>query len=573
MEPNQNINEQNLSSDQNFDKNKNQEKGLNQERNLNSNQERNLTTDKNLSQDKNVNQEKNPNQNVNLNPQRNPNQENKDQERNRQKDFNQEKNQAPEKNQPRVENQNSDKNVNQEKTQDRNPNQNRNQNPERSQNPDRNQNPEKKRNEPYNYKAEKSLRQNKPQHQQNPKDQNRPENTNQSESLAKIDKELKKIERDVKQENQPKQESQQRQENQAKSDTQNKPDNQNKNDNKNYSDRKSNHNRNRRRNFIKPEKFSGYSKPRSTSFKKVSVVIPLLNEEESLNILTNEVRKAIKNLNIDHEIIFINDGSTDNSLNIIKGIARTDKKIKYISFNKNYGKSAALQMGFKHASGDVVITMDADLQDDPNEIPNLIAKLEEGYDLVSGWKKVRHDPFVKKHSSKFFNFTTKVMSGIKIHDFNCGLKAYRSDVVKSLNVYGELHRYVPVLAGWNGYKISEIPVKHHARRFGETKFGISRFFKGFIDLLTVTFTTRYVKRPMHLFGFLGALSFLIGFLVNGYLSYEWFMGKHIGNRPLLFLGILLIIVGVQFFSVGLLGELLVHNTQSDREYVIKESNL
>ncbi len=217
--------------------------------------------------------------------------------------------------------------------------------------------------------------------------------------------------------------------------------------------------------------------------------------------------------------------------------------------------------------------MDADLQDDPNEIPNLIRKLEDGYDLVSGWKKVRHDPFIKKTSSRFFNFVTRIISGIKIHDFNCGLKAYRKEVTENLKVYGELHRYVPVLADWQGYKITEVPVKHHPRRYGKTKFGISRFFKGFIDLITVIFATRYIKRPMHFFGFLGALSFLIGLIVNGYLTVLWIIGEPLSNRPMLFLGMLLIIVGVQFFSVGLLGEMLVNNFMSEREYIIKDKEL
>ncbi len=254
-------------------------------------------------------------------------------------------------------------------------------------------------------------------------------------------------------------------------------------------------------------------------FKKLSVVIPLLNEEESIYPLAMEIKKSVKSLNIGLEVIFVDDGSSDNSLKNIRDICRQDKRYRYISFRKNYGKSAALHVGFKEATGDVVITMDADLQDDPNEIPNLIKKLEEGYDVVSGWKKVRHDPFVKKQSSKFFNFITRMLSGINIHDFNCGLKAYRKEVVENIKVYGELHRYIPVLADWQGFKITEIPVKHHARRYGKTKFGISRFFKGFLDLITVIFATRYIKRPMHLFGFLGALSFVVGIFVNGYLTF------------------------------------------------------
>jgi glycosyltransferase involved in cell wall biosynthesis len=334
--------------------------------------------------------------------------------------------------------------------------------------------------------------------------------------------------------------------------------------------------KNRRRRFHRRSKSYHGGRQKSSfqvktvSFKKVSVIIPLLNEEESLEPLTQEIQKAFSRISSDYEIIFVDDGSTDKSLNVIKKLRSSDNKIKYSSFQKNYGKSAALQIGFKRATGSAVITMDADLQDDPSEIPNLLTKLDEGYDLVSGWKKHRQDPFIKKHSSKFFNYVTRVMSGIKIHDFNCGLKAYRIEVVRRMNVYGELHRYMPVLAKWEGFSVTEIPVKHHPRRYGKTKFGVSRFFKGFVDLITVIFTTRYIKRPMHLFGFIGALSFLVGVLVNLYMTIEWFMGVPIKNRPLLFLGILLIIVGVQFFAVGLLGELVAHNYQNDNEYNIKE---
>jgi len=306
------------------------------------------------------------------------------------------------------------------------------------------------------------------------------------------------------------------------------------------------------------------------SFKKVSIVIPLLNEEESLYPLYQSIVQSVKNTTLDYEIIFCDDGSTDNSLKNIRQLHNQDKKVRYISFKKNYGKSAALNAGFKIATGDAVITMDADLQDDPDEIPNLLIKLSEGFDLVSGWKKKRFDPFIKRFSSKFFNYITRIFSGIKIHDFNCGLKAYRSEVVKRIDVHGELHRYMPVLAKWEGFSVTEISVKHHARKYGKTKFGISRFFKGFVDLITVIFTTRYVKRPMHLFGFMGATCFLIGIFVNVYLTIEWYNGIPLKNRPLLFLGILMIIVGAQFFAVGLLGELIVHHFHNDIEYNIKE---
>jgi len=310
---------------------------------------------------------------------------------------------------------------------------------------------------------------------------------------------------------------------------------------------------------------------KSVSFRKVSIVVPLLNEEESLRPLYNEIKKSLKVIPSDHEIIFVDDGSTDKSLNIIKELARIDNKIKYFSFRSNYGKSAALQVAFKNVTGDAVITMDADLQDDPNEILNLLKKLDEGFDLVSGWKKKRFDPFIKKTSSKFFNYITRLFTRVKIHDFNCGLKAYRKEVVQNINVYGELHRYIPVLAEWKGFSVSEIIVKHHPRRYGKTKFGISRFFKGFIDLITVIFTTRYIKRPMHLFGFVGLITALVGFAISAWLAVEkLFFGLSLSNRPLLFLGILLIIVGIQFFAIGLLGEILAHNFQDEKGYIIKE---
>lgn len=309
-----------------------------------------------------------------------------------------------------------------------------------------------------------------------------------------------------------------------------------------------------------------------TSFKKVSILVPLFNEEESLNPLTTEIKKTMSNIDVDYEVLFVDDGSRDDSLKILKEICRTNNHFRFISFRKNYGKSAAMHVGFNHVKGDAVITMDADLQDDPAGIANLLKKLDEGFDLCSGWKKKRRDPFIKKHSSKIFNFITRLISGIKIHDFNCGLKAYRKEVVENIKVYGEMHRYIPVLAKWQGFTIAEVPVQHRARRYGKTKYGISRFFKGFVDLITVTFATRYIKRPMHFFGFFGALAFLVGVVVLGYLTALWIQGQPLSNRPMLFLGMLLIIVGVQLFSVGLLGEMLVHNSMDEKEYVIKEKS-
>jgi glycosyltransferase involved in cell wall biosynthesis len=274
-----------------------------------------------------------------------------------------------------------------------------------------------------------------------------------------------------------------------------------------------------------------------------------------------------------YEILFIDDGSTDGSLAKLKELRNRDRQVKIVSFRKNYGKSAALSQGFKLAAGEIIITMDADLQDDPEEIPNLIDKINSGFDMVSGWKKKRNDPLSKTIPSKLFNRTTAILTGIRIHDFNCGLKAYRREVVKEIPVYGELHRYLPVLAHWLGYQVGEIVVKHHARRFGKTKYGLRRFFDGFFDLLTVLFLTRYRQKPMHLFGLLGLITFLLGSLILAYLTVLWFIGPGIGNRPLLFLGILLVIVGMQSFSIGLIGEMITNARDEVRIYSVKEQLL
>jgi glycosyltransferase involved in cell wall biosynthesis len=259
---------------------------------------------------------------------------------------------------------------------------------------------------------------------------------------------------------------------------------------------------------------------------------------------------------------------------VIKKIKRGDRNVKFISFRRNYGKSAALAVGFEHASGDVIITMDADLQDDPREIPNLLKKLDEGFDLVSGWKKKRYDPITKTIPSRIFNFVVSTLTGIKIHDFNCGLKAYRKEVTQDIKVYGELHRYLPVLAHWAGYKIGEIVVQHHPRKYGKTKFGVSRFIKGFLDLLTVMFTTRYFKRPLHLFGSIGIFIFVIGFGITFYLSLlKLIEDITLSNRPLFILGVMLTIVGIQFISIGLLGEMITRAYQHIETYSIKEIQL
>ncbi len=304
----------------------------------------------------------------------------------------------------------------------------------------------------------------------------------------------------------------------------------------------------------------------------ISVVIPLLNEEESLPELSLGLEQELNKIAPKKwEVIFIDDGSTDESYEVIKQIRDRNNSFKVIRFRRNYGKSAALSVGFNYAKGKVVITMDADLQDDPNEISNLVSKLKEGYDLVSGWKKVRHDPISKTLPSKLFNFVTSRVSGIKLHDFNCGLKAYRKEVVKTLQVYGEMHRYLPALAHWEGFKVTEIPVEHHARRFGKSKFGMSRFFKGFLDLLTIMFTTRFVKRPLHFFGTLGILLTMLGIGLDLWLVFDKYVNMvPMSNRPLTLFGVALIIVGVQSVSLGLIGEMIVKTNLENANYSIKD---
>ena len=305
----------------------------------------------------------------------------------------------------------------------------------------------------------------------------------------------------------------------------------------------------------------------------LSLVIPLYNEEESLHELISQITSVLKKTALTYEICFIDDGSTDASLNILKELHREIKEIKILSFRKNYGKSAALSEGFKIATGEIIITMDADLQDDPAEVPNLIAKINSGFDLVSGWKKKRFDPLDKKIPSKLFNYITSRLTGIKIHDFNCGLKAYRLQVIREIPVYGSLHRYLPVLAHWKGFDVGEIIVNHHPRKYGVTKYGLRRFFDGFFDLFTVLFLTRYQQKPLHLFGFFGLGAFTLGFIISLYLSIIWFAGYGIGNRPLLFLGVLLMIVGMQSFSIGLIGEMITNLKGEEGAYSIKEKIL
>ena len=302
----------------------------------------------------------------------------------------------------------------------------------------------------------------------------------------------------------------------------------------------------------------------------ISIVIPVFNEKESIPDLYLEIIENVSSYG-KWEIIFIDDGSSDGSKDKINDIISKDSKVKLISFYRNFGKSAALSEGFKHSKGDIIITMDADLQDDPAEIPNLINKINEGFDLVSGWKKVRHDPWTKTLPSKIFNFVTRILTGVKIHDFNCGLKAYRSSVIKTIEIFGGRHRYIPALAGQKNFFVSEIVVNHRARKFGATKYGGSRLFHGFFDLLTILFLNKYTQHPLHFFGFIGLSTFSFGIIIELIvLYYKFFLvepfSKHIA---LLLLGVVLLFIGIQFFSIGLLGEMMARYSQR-KEDRIKE---
>lgn len=306
----------------------------------------------------------------------------------------------------------------------------------------------------------------------------------------------------------------------------------------------------------------------------ITVVVPLFNEEESLPELEAWIRRVMEANGLSYEIIFVDDGSKDNSWQVIQQLFQANSCVRGIKFRRNYGKSAALNVAFHAAKGRVVITMDADLQDSPDEIPELYRLIhEEKYDLISGWKQKRYDPLSKTLPSKFFNAITRWMSGIALHDFNCGLKSYRSEVVKSIEVYGEMHRYIPLLAKWAGFsKIGEKIVEHRARKYGVSKFGLERFVNGFLDLLSITFMGKFGKRPMHFFGTLGTLSFLIGFIILLYLSIAKLVYQQYGiaDRPLFYFGILILIVGTQLFVTGFLAELVTRNAPDRNHYLIEE---
>ncbi|WP_034044004.1 glycosyltransferase family 2 protein [Wocania ichthyoenteri] len=309
----------------------------------------------------------------------------------------------------------------------------------------------------------------------------------------------------------------------------------------------------------------------------ISVVIPLLNEQESLTELNDWIAKVMQSNHFSYEVIFIDDGSTDDSWEIISSLSGNNKQVKGIRFLKNFGKSQALHAGFERAQGDVVITMDADLQDNPDEIPELYNMVvNDGYDLVSGWKKKRYDSVIAKNlPSKLFNWAARKTSGVKLNDFNCGLKAYKLDVVKNIDVNGEMHRYIPVLsknAGFN--KIGEKVVQHQARKYGETKFGMNRFIHGFLDLITIWFLSRFGKRPMHLFGALGFIMFAIGFGFSFYLGVDKIfinpMGRLITQRPQFYIALSTMIIGTQFFVAGFLGEIILRTKQNKKRYLVKD---
>jgi glycosyltransferase involved in cell wall biosynthesis len=301
-----------------------------------------------------------------------------------------------------------------------------------------------------------------------------------------------------------------------------------------------------------------------------SVVIPLYNEEQSLEELHRRLTDTLATLSDRFEIIFVDDGSIDNSFAVIKNLHQRDSRVKAVRFRKNFGKSTALSAGFKKARGKIIVTLDADLQDLPEEIPSLLNKLEQGYDLVSGWKKKRKDSLIRKIASWLFNRVTSFFTGVKLHDFNCGLKCYRRELVDELALYGELHRYIPAIANWKGFRVGEVKVGHHPRMHGVSKFGSERYLRGLFDLLTVIMLTKYPEKPLHFFGLLGTILSLSGLAINLYMAVLRISGKWISNRPLLLLGILLLILGVQFIFFGLMGELIVFSSQKEKSYTLRE---
>jgi glycosyltransferase involved in cell wall biosynthesis len=305
----------------------------------------------------------------------------------------------------------------------------------------------------------------------------------------------------------------------------------------------------------------------------VSVVVPVKDEAESVAELAEKVAEVLDRLGKSFELIFVDDGSRDATCARVREAHGRDRRVKLVRLRRNFGKAAALSAGFEHSSGRVVITMDGDLQDDPEEIPRFLSKLDdEGLDLVSGWKRVRHDPASKTLPSRLFNWVTRLLAQVDLHDFNCGFKAYRREVLAEIAVYGELHRFIPVLASRRGFAVGEIEVRHHPRRHGVSKYGWDRLYKGPLDLITVLFITRYTRRPLHLFGIIGLLFVAVGFTTCAWLALLWFSGESLSNRPLLLLGVLLILLGIQVLTTGLLGEMITFKNFHRRDsYSIKET--
>jgi len=301
----------------------------------------------------------------------------------------------------------------------------------------------------------------------------------------------------------------------------------------------------------------------------ISLVLPLFNESRIIKELYEKVVNILNKMKYQYEIIFIDDGSTDASFRILEELYNQDKRIKVIRFRKNFGKSAALYCGFQQAKGEMIITMDSDLQDEPQEIPKLVSKIEEGYDMVSTWRVKRADPIFKRLLSRLFNRITAFITGIRLHDFNSGLKAYKREVAQELKLYGELHRFIPILTYWKGARISEVEVIHHPRKYGKSKYGTERLWRGAWSFLTILFLTKYANSPLYLFGLIGLLLGLSGIIICSYLTSIWFMGQYIGHRPLLTLGVLLVILGGQFISIGLLSEMIINKYKSEDQYSIR----
>jgi glycosyltransferase involved in cell wall biosynthesis len=304
----------------------------------------------------------------------------------------------------------------------------------------------------------------------------------------------------------------------------------------------------------------------------LSVLIPVLDEAEAIDELATRVAAVVEGLGLSFEIVFVDDGSKDPTAERVRAAHLRDSRVKMVRLRRNFGKAAALSAGFDHCRGRVVITMDGDLQDDPDEIPRLLETLEaRDLDLVSGWKRARRDPVSKRYPSRLYNWVTRQLARVDLHDFNCGFKAYRRDVLEQVSIYGELHRYIPVLASRRGFKVGEIEVRHHPRRYGKSKYGWDRLYKGLLDLITVLFITRYTRRPLHLFGVFGLLSLAVGFVVNLSLAIQWFRGEALSNRPLLLFGVLLMVLGFQILTTGLLAEMItLKNFRRTDSYSIKE---